>query len=582
MKKPSDTTELTVEHLIGLGGQSARKSYYPELLSKIEELESERNRYKWLFDNALHGIFQADLTGMIGKANRALARICGYPDRESMAQKVNFATDLLLSEQEFRLMLARLVNDGQLFLYETRLRKATGEIVEVSMNILLRRKGEEAAIVAFVADITERKRVQQRMLSLNEELEQRVDERTRELVQLNDRLWREVRTRQQAEQEMLRAKEAAEEANLSKDKYLAAASHDLLQPMNAARLLVAALQERNLPEAEADLVNRVHLALDGAEHLLTDLLDISKLDQNAVQPEIQSFPVSRLADSLRSEFEPVANAAGLSFQVHSRDHWIASDLRLLTRILRNFLSNAFRYTDNGGVLLAFRRRGDVLVIQVWDTGGGIPGDKQEAIFEEFCRLSHHQTRKGGVGLGLAIVDRIARMLEHPINLRSVIGAGSCFEVSVPLVAQVHQIRLNEAPTPVTSCDLLDGRRVLVLDNDPAILVSMQALLGGWGCEVMLAEDLSEARKACSEKAPDLVLADYHLEDEQTGLELRSWLNNAGMAEIPMVMLTADRSDDTRKAFREQGVQVLNKPVKPGKMRALMTHLINRQTESTAE
>ncbi len=573
MKKRSDSNELTVDHLIGLGGQSARKSYYPELLSKIEELETERNRYKWLFDNALHGIFQADLTGAIGKANRALARICGYPNEGSMAQGLNFATDLLFSEQEFRLMLARLVNDGQLFLYETRLRKAGGEMVEVSMNMLLRHKGQEADIVVFVADITERKKVQQRMLSLNEELEQRVDERTRELVQLNDRLWREVRTRQQAEQEMLQAKEAAEEANLSKDKYLAAASHDLLQPMNAARLLVAALQERNLPEAEADLVDRVHLALDGAEQLLTDLLDISKLDQNAVQPEIQSFPLNRLADSLRSEFEQVADAAGLRFQVRTPDLWIASDLRLLTRILRNFLSNAFRYTEQGGVLLGFRRRGKALVIQIWDTGGGIPDDKQEAIFQEFCRLSHHQSHKGGVGLGLAIVDRIARMLNHPISLRSVVGSGSCFEVSVPLVSPVAQAQPEQAPPVAVETDQLHGCKVLVLDNDPAILISMQALLSGWGCEVMLTENLAQARRACADQPPDLVLADYHLEDQHLGLELRDWLNQSGMVATPMVMLTADRSDDTRKAFREAGVQVLNKPIKPGKLRALMTHLM---------
>ncbi|GAA0785280.1 PAS domain-containing hybrid sensor histidine kinase/response regulator [Marinobacterium sediminicola] len=571
MKKPSENSELTVEHLIGLGGQSARKSYYPELLSKIEELESERNRYKWLFDNALHGIFQADLTGRVGKANRAMARICGFPDHESMVQGVNFATDLLFSEQEFRLMMARLVNDGQLFLYETRMRKACGEAIEVSMNILLRRKGDEPDIVAFVADITERKKVQQRMLSLNEELEQRVEERTRELVQLNDRLWREVRTRQQAEQEMLQAKEAAEAANLSKDKYLAAASHDLLQPMNAARLLVAALQERNLPAAEADLVDRVHVALDGAEHLLTDLLEISKLDQNAVQPELQSFPVSRLAETLRAEFEPVAEAAELSFAVHCGSDWVASDLRLLTRILRNFLSNAFRYTDQGGVLLGFRRRGDRMSIQVWDTGGGIPDDKQEAIFQEFCRLSQHHSKKVGVGLGLAIVERIARMLDHPISLRSVVGAGSCFEVSIPLAAATYQVPSSQAAQPVVNTDLLEGRKVLVLDNDPAILISMQALLGGWGCDVLLAHNLSEAKEACAEN-PDLVLADYHLEDHDTGLELRAWLNDSGFESVPMVMLTADRSDETRKAFRAQGVQVLNKPVKPGKLRALMTHL----------
>jgi len=573
MKKPSDTAELTFEDLIGLGGQSARKSYYPELLSKVEELEDERNRYKWLFENALHGIFQMDLTGRIGKVNRALTRICGYPSQQAMTEGLNFASDLLFSEQEFRLMTARLIADGQLFLYETRLRKADGQHVEVSMNILLRNRGTQTAIVAFVADITERKRVQQRMHSLNEELEQRVEERTRELVEVNDRLWQEIRVREQAEKAAQLAQEEAEEANRSKDKYLAAASHDLLQPMNAARLLIAALQERDLPDAEAGLVDRVHVALDGAEQLLTDLLDISKLDQNAVRPELQSFPVGRLLDALRSEFEPVAEAAGLGFKVHHRNLWITSDPRLLTRILRNFLSNAFRYTDTGGVLLGIRRQGSNLLLQVWDTGSGIPADKQDSIFQEFCRLTHHPTRKAGVGLGLAIVDRIAHMLEHPLGLKSVLGSGSCFEVSVPLASDVSYNLNGMAPSAVVEPDAIAGHRVLVLDNDPEILASMEALLSGWGVEIELAQTLEQALAGCQRQCSDLVLADYHLECTHTGLELRAMLDAHGLSDIPMVMLTADRSSDTRKAFRDAGVQVLNKPLKPGKLRALMTHLL---------
>ena len=298
MKKPSDESGLTFEDLIGLGGHSARKSYYPELLNKVEELEAERNRYKWLFENALHGIFQAELDGSLTRSNRALARICGYSDPVQMEHKVNLADDLLFDPQELDCICQQLTQTGQLFLYETRLRRTDGSPVEVSMNILLRQESDGAIIEAFVADITERKRVQQRMRTLNEELEQRVGERTRELVSLNDRLWHEVSIPQQAEHEMQLAKEAAEAANLSKDKYLAAASHDLLQPLNAARLLVAALQERSLPTSESELVDRVHLALDGAEHLLTDLLDISRLDQNAVQPELQSFPVERLLQGL--------------------------------------------------------------------------------------------------------------------------------------------------------------------------------------------------------------------------------------------------------------------------------------------
>lgn len=575
MKKPSDESGLTFEDLIGLGGHSARKSYYPELLNKVEELEAERNRYKWLFENALHGIFQAELDGSLTRSNRALARICGHPDPVQMEHKVNLADDLLFDPQELDRIREQLAQTGQLFLYETRLRRNDGTPVEVSMNILLRQEADSAIIEAFVADITERKRVQQRMRTLNEELEQRVGERTRELVSLNDRLWHEVSIRQQAEHEMQLAKEAAEAANLSKDKYLAAASHDLLQPLNAARLLVAALQERSLPPSESDLVDRVHLALDGAEHLLTDLLDISRLDQNAVQPELQSFPVERLLQGLQAEFEPVAQQAGLSFRARPSRYWISSDLRLLTRILRNLLSNAFRYTDEGGVLLGFRRRGDRLLIQVWDTGGGIPQDQQQAIFDEFCRLSQHRSRKAGVGLGLAIVDRIARMLAHPVNLNSRPGAGSCFELSVPLVCGSSGMLGVSASGPAAiPSDVLNGRQILVLDNDHSILASMEALLGGWGCDVVLAPDLEAAMERLQACQVELILADYHLEEGATGLELLSLMQAQGMPRVPVVMLTADRSDPTRKAFRDAGVRVLNKPIKPGKLRALMSHLLD--------
>jgi len=577
MKKPSDTGDIRFEDLIGLGGHSARKSYYPELLSKIEELEAERNRYKWLFENALHGIFQADLDGNLTRSNRALARICGYSGRRQMEHQLNLARDLFCEPAELEAIREQLTLTGQLFLYETRLRRADGQPVEVSMNILLRQEGEHAIIEAFVADITERKRVQQRMRSLNEELEQRVSERTRELVSLNDRLWYEVSIRQQAEQEMQAAKEAAEAANRSKDKYLAAASHDLLQPLNAARLLVAALQERSLPPEETELVDRVHLALDGAEHLLTDLLDISRLDQNAIQPELQSFSVEQLLQGLRAEFEPIAQQEGLEFRVRSSRHWISSDLRLLTRILRNLLSNAFRYTDQGGVLLGFRSRGDRLLIQVWDTGGGIPEDQQQAIFGEFCRLTQKRTQRAGVGLGLAIVDRIARMLEHPVSLNSRLGSGSCFQIEVPRVCGQSISAVGAAAgmhVSPFSPDQLHERRVLVLDNDHAILASMQALLGGWGCDVVSASDLDSALQQMHAEPVALILADYHLEGEATGLELLPRMQQQGLSPVPVVMLTADRTDATRRAFADAGVRVLNKPVKPGKLRALMSHLLN--------
>src|SRR5690606_39133654 len=232
-------------------------------------------------------------------------------------------------EEELRQIRHTLTEQQGLFGYETRLRRQDGSFIDVMMNLLLKPE-EDGLVEGFVADITERKQAQLRLLQLNEQLEERVAERTRELRE---------------------ARDAAEAANLSKDKYLAAASHDLLQPLNAARLLISTLCERTLPSDERNLVQRAHQALEGAEDLLTDLLDISKLDQSAIKPDIDSYGLDEVLLPLISEFQPVAEAAGLQLVHFLPRYAIQTDFRLLSRILRNFLSNACRYTERGRVLL---------------------------------------------------------------------------------------------------------------------------------------------------------------------------------------------------------------------------------------
>ncbi|KEA61907.1 Sensory box histidine kinase/response regulator [Marinobacterium lacunae] len=571
MKKPSEPS-VSVDDLIGLGGQSARKSYYPALQRKIEELENERNRYKWLFENALHGIFQASMDGLIERANPTLARICAVDDGVLTDGQVTLSCLLEGGEEEFAKIRVRLASEGQLFLYQTRLKRSGGGLIHVSMHMLLRPDEHETIIEGFVADITERVRMQNQMQAINEALEQRVSERTYELLQLNDRLREEVAERHAAEQQMALAKEAAENANRSKDKYLAAASHDLLQPLNAARLLVSALREREIGDYEGDLVERVHRALSGAEHLLSDLLDISKLDQNAVQPDMQSFPLSHLLRNMEAEFQSLAHEAGLAFRIRAPNLAVRSDLRLLSRILRNLIGNAIRYTENGTVLLSMRRRGDQVLIEVWDTGPGIPNEQREEIFLEFRQLKKRGPKKGGVGLGLAIVDRIARVLGYHIQLDSIEGKGSRFGLLVPLADGGDVVKRFE-PVPHQS-DALKGERILVVDNEPEILVSMRALLEGWGCRVSTVESLDEALEARLER-PAMILADYHLDNDATGIDavqkLRKYFNHP----VPAAILTADRSGETRRLFREKGLAVLNKPLKPGKLRALMNHLLEQ-------
>lgn len=573
MKKPSDSpadNPVSVDDLIGLGGQSARKSYYPALQRKVEELEAERNRYKWLFDNAFHGIFQASLQGVIEQANPALARICGYSAHTTLEQTASLSDLVAGGEPEFVRIRTRLLSEGQLFLYETRLRTRDGGEIDVSMNLLLRPDNDTPIIEGFVADITERKRMQNQVLAMNEVLEQRVDARTAELVALTERLREEISERETAQHEMTLAKEAAEQANRSKDKYLAAASHDLLQPLNAARLLVSALRERELPRYEGDLVERVHLALSGAEHLLSDLLDISRLDQNAVQADIQTFPIWQLLRNLQAEFQPLADEAGLMLRVRAPNVHVRSDLRLLSRILRNLIGNAIRYTDTGGVLLALRQRGNELLVEVWDTGPGIPPEQREEIFLEFRQIGRRAGQRGGVGLGLAIVDRIARVLDYRIRVDSREGVGSRFSLRIPLAesdptAQRYEPRTLESG----SFNQLD---VLVIDNEPEILVSMRALLQGWGCRVATLADATDPAQLADLATPALILADYHLDAGRTGLDAIDALRTHFAAQIPAAILTADRSDDTRRLFRSRGLAVLNKPIKPGKLRALISHL----------
>ncbi|MDH4558294.1 response regulator [Pseudomonas sp. BN417] len=562
MPRPSDEQREALTGLLGLGSHSARKSHYPELLARLEELETERNRYKWLFEHAVHGIFQASLQDGMRAANPALAQMLGYDSpQDCLWPLVELADKLFVGgAAELARIRRALQREGGLFGYETRLRRKDGSHVDVLMNLLLK-PDEEGLVEGFVADITERILAQQRLQTLNDELEQRVLARTRELQGLNEQL-REAR-------------DAAEAANLSKDKYLAAASHDLLQPLNAARLLVSTLRERKLPAAEQQLVERTHQALEGAEDLLTDLLDISKLDQSAIKPDLDVYSLDEVLGPLASEFQSVADAAGLGLRVRIPHLCINTDFRLLTRILRNFLSNACRYTERGRILLGARRRGDRLRLEVWDSGRGIPADQLQAIFLEFNQLDvGRAAERKGVGLGLAIVDRIASMLLYRVEVRSQLGHGSVFSIEVPLAEAPAQVQPKLEARPVTG-DPLPGQRLLVVDNEPGILESMAALLGQWGCQVLTATDLDGALEALQGQAPDLILVDYHLDHGVVGCDLIQALRQHFARELPAVIITADRSDQCRRDLRSPGVPLLNKPVKPGKLRAVISQLIGK-------
>ncbi|CAI8714801.1 two-component system, sensor histidine kinase [Pseudomonas sp. IT-347P] len=413
--------------------------------------------------------------------------------------------------------------------------------------------------VMSFTDITAFREAEQALTEANEGLEQRVSERTQELSQLNVAL--------------TEAKGTAEAANQSKTRFLAAVSHDLMQPLNAARLFSAALshQEEGLSREAQTLVQHLDSSLRSAEDLISDLLDISRLENGKINPERKPFAVNELFDILGAEFKALAQEQGLTFRVRGSHLRIDSDIKLLRRILQNFLTNAFRYAK-GPVLLGVRRRGGELCLEVWDRGPGIPEDKQQVIFEEFKRLDSHQTRaEKGLGLGLAIADGLCRVLGHSLRVRSWPGRGSVFSVSVPLARS--QVQPASAAAEVNG-KLPSGARVLCIDNEDSILIGMNSLLSRWGCQVWTARNREECAALLNDGVrPQLALVDYHLDHGDTGTELMAWLRTSLGEPVPGVVISADGRPEMVAQVHAAGLDYLAKPVKPAALRALLSRYL---------
>jgi Na+/proline symporter/CheY-like chemotaxis protein len=410
-------------------------------------------------------------------------------------------------------------------------------------------------LVTTFTDITPSVKAAEALERANATLERRVRERTGELTRLNV--------------ELGRAKAEADEANVSKTRFIAAASHDILQPLNAARLYVTSLIERQRAGEDGDLVQNIDASLEAVEEIFAALLDISRLDTGAMRPEITDFRIDELLQRLEVEFAPLAREKGLDLKFMPCSQPVRSDRRLLRRLLQNLVSNAVKYTPKGGVLVGCRHRGPRLRIEVYDTGIGIPNAKRRAVFKEFHRLDHGARVARGVGLGLSIVERIARVLDSEVALKSTFGRGSRFSVEVPRAAS-----LVDEPTlhvMKAAAGQLAGTVVLCIDNERAILDGMQTLLGGWGCRVLKAADLAEALAAIEERKlePDGLLVDYHL-DDGNGIAAIMEMRRRYGRDLAAILVTADRSVRVREEARAAGVHVLNKPIKPASLRALIT------------
>ncbi len=427
-------------------------------------------------------------------------------------------------------------------------RRSHGAVLEIRTSAM-----PGGGYVTTYSDITERVRSAAALAAANETLEQRVRERTAELA---------------------RAKAAAEEANLDKTRFLAAASHDLLQPLNAARLYVASLLERRAravrqAPVEGELVRKVDASLASVEELLGALLDISKLDAGALTPERRSFRLDELFAALGVEFAPVAERRGLRLRIVPCTLTVESDWRLLRRVLQNLLANAIRYTHRGTVLMGARRAGDHVRIQVVDTGTGIPKEQQALAFKEFQRFAVGPDAEHGLGLGLSIVQRISRILDHPVGLRSEPGRGTAFTVQVPL----SRSPVTAVTPPVAVQPTLTPERaaVLCIDNQTTILDGMRALLVNWSCSVRTATGLADMQGLLERdpRPPDLIIADYHLDDGADGIACIEAVRRRFGADLPAILITADRSEELKARAQASGLPVLNKPIKPAALRALM-------------
>ncbi len=430
--------------------------------------------------------------------------------------------------------------------------RADGQVIEVQGNPM-----PNGGFVMSFSDITVFRQAEKALKETNETLESRVHERTRELEKLNQRL--------------VGATQSAEKASHSKTRLLAAVSHDLMQPLNAARLFASSLSEVAKDGETKKISGHIESALGAAEELIGDLLDISRLEAGKLETNVHGFSLNPMLSNLEAEFGALAKQQGIDFNVIHSNLVVESDPKLLRRVLQNFLTNAFRYNPQGKVVLGARRVKGKIRLDVWDSGIGIPEEKQQAIFDEFTRVDQSRADQG-LGLGLAIARGISHVLGHTISLRSWVNKGSVFSVTLD-----HGVELKrEMPTVAQKPELpLSSLRVLCVDNEPDILIGMESLLQRWGCEVKTATDLFSSLH-CLENdwSPDVIFSDYRLDNDRTGLEVLQQCRLRLGNRFEGVMISADKTDDLLESIKSNGFGFIAKPVKPLKLRAVLNRHVS--------
>lgn len=373
-------------------------------------------------------------------------------------------------------------------------------------------------------------------------------------------------------------KDKAEKASTDKTRFLASASHDLRQPVHALTLFSDALTPEVSGDKGKSLLGSVGRSIDVLNQLLESLLDISKLDANIIKPNLEHFELRPLLESLNAEYAPQAQAKGLVWKFSMEDDQIVySDPVLLGTILRNLISNAIRYTKTGSVEILCKSQGNEVCVDVNDTGIGIPAEQHKNIFREFYQLTNpERDRSKGLGLGLAIVDRLAKLMNHRIELSSKSDYGSCFSVLLP-IGDAKAILSPEAPPPFMGHRDVYGMRIVVIDDEQVIREGMQAVLDRWGCVTTLAGSEEEAlARLKGGEPPHVIIADYRLRDGKTGVQAIARLQREFGLDIPALMVTGDTDPDRLSEAQASGHALMHKPVQPAKLRAYLRQVQRRK------
>ena len=556
----ASSARMLLTHALRRGGLEVDE--VAELLDETsQELNFSRRLLQATMENVAQGISVVDAELKLLAWNRRYVDMFGYPDGfvyvgRPVADLMHFNAERgeLGPGEPLEQVTRRLLHLRAGTPYVFQRERRDGRVYEIRGQPM-----PDRGYVTTYTDVTEYKLAEQALLEAKQGLEVRVEERTHAL--------------QLALQAEAAAKQQAEEANVGKTRFVAAASHDLLQPLNAARLFASALEAQAGEDGGLrEIAAHIDSSLRAAEELLDGLLDIARLDSGAMRPEISTFPIAELLADLERQYAPVAASRQLQLRVVRSEEWVTSDRVLLRRILQNYLANALRYTRRGGVIVTCRGRGRdrgaTLTLRVSDTGPGIAEHHLEAIYAEFTRLERQSPwGEKGLGLGLSICDRIARLLEHELELRSRPGRGSTFGVRVPVGRPV--VRAPTVARPAAGVARLEGLVALCIDNDPTILRAMAALLERWGVRVVPAATIAEAQSAFARGGIDVVLADYHLDDGEDGLTLIESLRHGALQPAAAALITADHGAEVAARARALGCPVLRKPVRPAALRAFL-------------